>query len=303
MANLRLSGLHLLLTYQCNLECDHCFVWGSPWQSGTMTLGTMREILRQAADLGTVEWIYFEGGEPFLYYPILVRGVREAAEQGYQVGIVSNSYWATAEADALEWLKPFAGLVQDLSISSDLFHWSEKLSRQARNASAAAEQLGIPLGLISIAPPEAVDTTLAVGQLPPGESAIMYRGRAAEKLASRTEWQDWERFTSCPYEDLREPGRVHVDPYGNVQLCQGISLGNLLHTPLKEIAARYEPERNPVIGPLIEGGPAELVRRHGLPHQEAYADACHLCYESCRALRGQFPEILLPDQMYGVTEG
>ncbi len=55
MANLRLSGLHLLLTYQCNLECDHCFVWGSPWQSGTMTPGTIREILRQAGDLGTVE--------------------------------------------------------------------------------------------------------------------------------------------------------------------------------------------------------------------------------------------------------
>lgn len=33
-----LRGLHLLLTYQCNLECDHCFVWGSPWQAGTMTL-------------------------------------------------------------------------------------------------------------------------------------------------------------------------------------------------------------------------------------------------------------------------
>ena len=35
---------------------------------------------------------------------------------------------------------------------------------------------------------------------------------------------------------------------------------------------------------------------------ERYADACHLCYESCRALRGQFPEVLLPDQMYGVAE-
>ena len=43
---MELTGLHLLLTYQCNLECDHCFVWGSPWQSGTMTLQNVRE--RQA---------------------------------------------------------------------------------------------------------------------------------------------------------------------------------------------------------------------------------------------------------------
>ncbi|MFQ6004291.1 MAG: hypothetical protein ACE5OQ_02215, partial [Woeseia sp.] len=36
-----LSGLHLLLTYACNYQCDHCFVWGGPWQSGTMTLATI----------------------------------------------------------------------------------------------------------------------------------------------------------------------------------------------------------------------------------------------------------------------
>ena len=91
-----LSGLHLLLTYQCNLECDHCFVWGSPWQSGTMTLDVIREALDQAADLGSVKWIYFEGGEPFLYYPVLLEGVRRAAGRGFKVGIVSNGYWATA---------------------------------------------------------------------------------------------------------------------------------------------------------------------------------------------------------------
>jgi molybdenum cofactor biosynthesis enzyme MoaA len=34
----KLSGLHLLLTYECNFECDHCFVWGSPQNTGTMTL-------------------------------------------------------------------------------------------------------------------------------------------------------------------------------------------------------------------------------------------------------------------------
>jgi molybdenum cofactor biosynthesis enzyme MoaA len=39
---MRLTGLHLLLTYQCTLECGHCFTWGSPWQSGTMTLQDIR---------------------------------------------------------------------------------------------------------------------------------------------------------------------------------------------------------------------------------------------------------------------
>jgi len=176
---MNISGVHLLLTYQCNLECDHCFAWGSPWQTGTITLKGIREILRQACELGTVEWFYFEGGEPFLFYPIMVRGVEEAARLGFKVGIVTNGYWGTDRADALEWLQPFKNLVQDLSVSSDVLHWSVALSRQAKNVKQAAAELGIPLGIISIAPPETANALSAVGKLPPSESGIMYRGRAA----------------------------------------------------------------------------------------------------------------------------
>ena len=80
---MNLTGLHFLLTYQCTFECDHCFVWGSPWQSGTMTLTDIRFYLQQAQDTGTVTSVYFEGGEPFLYYPTLLRGVQLAHEMGF----------------------------------------------------------------------------------------------------------------------------------------------------------------------------------------------------------------------------
>jgi MoaA/NifB/PqqE/SkfB family radical SAM enzyme len=297
---MKLSGLHILLTYQCTLECDHCFVWSSPWQSGVMTLGNLRRLLQQAQDLGTIESIYFEGGEPFLYYGLLLAGTREAARLGFEVGVVSNGYWATSVDDALEWLRPFAGLLNDLSISSDLYHWSEALSRQMQNARAAAEQLGIPLGVISIAQPEAANAASTTGQLPAAESAVMYRGRAAQKLAVRAPHQLWTQFAECPYENLREPGRIHVDPFGNVHICQGIALGNVFRTSLKEICEAYDPESHPIIGPLLTGGPAELARRYQVPHAEDYADACHLCDDARRKLRQRFPEILMPDQMYAV---
>ncbi len=291
---MQLSGLHLLLTYQCNFECDHCFVWGGPRQSGTMRLGDVHEILQQAEALSTVEWIYFEGGEPFLYYPVLVRSVEEAAARGFQVGIVTNSYWATEVEDARVWLQPLQGLIQDLSVSSDLYHWDEMLSRNVRNAEEAAEQLGIPIGTISVAQPDEESASLA---------SLMFRGRAAEKLAPGAPHHPWQIFTACPYEDLRDPGRAHIDPLGNVHLCQGISLGNLFRTPLAEICARYEPDTHPITGPLLHGGPAELVRRYGVSPDEAYADACHLCYETRLTLRQRFPEILTPDQVYGLLGG
>lgn len=295
-----LTGIHVLLTYQCNLECDHCFAWGSPGQSGTMTLSQMRELLSQSKDLGTVKWFYLEGGEPFLYYPIMLRGTQEAAALGFQVGLVTNSYWATGEEDALEWLRPFQGIVQDLSISSDLFHWGEEVESRVRAARKAADALGIPIGVISIAQPEAAEARAAIGQLPEGESGLMYRGRAAERLAPKASRHAWEMFTECPYEDLREPGRVHVDPLGNLHICQGIVLGNFLQKPLSEICEGYDAEAHPIAGPLLMGGPAELVRRFDLPHEEAYADACHLCFEARLSLRKRFPDILMPDQMYGV---
>jgi len=296
----RLSGLHLLLTYQCNFECDHCFAWGSPWQSGTMTLRDVRRILGQAKDLGTVEWVYFEGGEPFLYYATLLKGVQEAAQMDFQVGVVTNSYWATDEDDALACLEPFSGLVQDLSISSDLYHYSQRLSQQAEHASIAADRLGIPIGVISIAQAEATDAEAAVGQLPIGESDVMYRGRAVEKLVPGAQRKSWEEFKECPHEDFREPGRLHVDPFGNLHICQGICVGNLFDTPLGDICETYDPESHPIIGPLLEGGPVELVQRYELPHEATYADACHLCYDAREALRPRFPEALTPDQMYGV---
>jgi MoaA/NifB/PqqE/SkfB family radical SAM enzyme len=297
---IRLSGVHVLLTYICSYQCDHCFVWGSPWQEGTLTLAQIREVLAQLDDLGSVEWVYFEGGEPFLYYPVLVRAVELAAEAGYRVGLVSNAYWATEVEDAIEWLRPFCGRIEDLSVSSDLFHHDEKLDQQAQNASTAAERLGIPVGYISIAQPDLSDSEAKVGQLPLGESPVVYRGRAVKKLAGDAPGIPWDQFTECPCENLEDPGRVHLDPLGNVHICQGLSLGNVFQTPLKSICEAFDPASHPVIEPLIAGGPAELVRRFDLPHEPSYADACHLCYQARSALRARMPDILTPDQAYGV---
>ena len=296
-----LSELHLLLTYECNYACEHCFVWGGPTQSGTMTVETIEHILAEAAAFGAIEWIYFEGGEAFLHYEILRSGIRKAKDCGFDVGIVSNAYWATSDTDAMEWLRPFAGLVDDLSLSSDAYHGSHEGEDHPDVARRAARRLGIPVDFISVAEPDTVHAPCSAGKLPAGESAVLYRGRAAELLASRVEAKHWEQFFECPWEDLRDPERVHVDPFGHVHICQGISIGNLLENSLAEIMAAYDPDAHPIVGPLLAGGPAEIVRHYQIPHLDGYADHCHLCYASRCALRQRFPEVLTPDQMYGTS--
>jgi hypothetical protein len=294
-----LSGLHLLLTYQCTFECDHCFVWSGPFQTGTMTLDTVDHILAEAERFGAIEWIYFEGGEAFLYYAILQSGVLRAKAQGFKVGIVTNAYWANSEDDALEWLRPIAGSIDDLSISSDSYHGGRDGYRNPEFARTAARKLDIPVDFIRVAEPEASGVSSAADMLPPGASPVLFRGRAAELLASSVPPTPWRQFTTCPWEDLRNPQRVHVDPFGHLHICQGISIGNLLERPLAEILTDFRPDEHPIIGPLLEGGPAEIVRRYELAHEDGYADHCHLCYMSRRSLRSRFPDVLAPDQMYG----
>jgi len=296
---MELTGLHILLTYQCAFECDHCFVWGSPRQSGVLTIAQLHEILRQAHEIDSLEWVYFEGGEPFLYYPVLLRAVQMATAAGIHTGIVSNVYWATTPEDALVWLKPFANLIEDLTVSSDLYHYNESDSQYARNAAAVAGQLGIPVGRLCTARPEQINPAHSVGQTSEGQSPVMYRGRAARKPVSRPALQPWEKFTACPRQDLRESGRIHLDPLGHLHICQGISIGNVFQHPLHDLCASYDPDAHPICGPLLAGGPVALVETYHLSHEPAYADACHLCYEARLQLRARFPEILTPDQMYG----
>jgi hypothetical protein len=90
-----------------------------------------------------------------------------------------------------------------------------------------------------------------------------------------------------------------VDPLGLVHLCQGLTIGNRLETSRRELCARFDPDRHPIAGPLLAGGPGVLARRYAVPHRPRYADACHLCYETRLALRARFPDSLGPDSMYG----
>jgi MoaA/NifB/PqqE/SkfB family radical SAM enzyme len=78
----------ILLTYKYNLECDHCFLYSGPNARGTMTLPQVHSVLTESRKITSMKWIYFEGGEPFLFYPTLLEGVRLARDMGSKVGTV-----------------------------------------------------------------------------------------------------------------------------------------------------------------------------------------------------------------------
>jgi MoaA/NifB/PqqE/SkfB family radical SAM enzyme len=300
-----LTGIHFLLTYACNFECDHCFLFCGPRAEGTFTLNQIEKVLDEAIKIGTVKWIYFEGGEPFLYYPLMLESIRCVRTRGFEIGIVTNAYWATSSEDAAIWLKPLSDLgVSDLSISDDTFHHGEQQNNPAKNALSAAKKLNMAASSICIEKPTVKkrnDLANAKGRPVIGGGA-KFRGRAVEKLIKGLPKRRWDSFTECPDEDFNDPARVHIDSFGNVHLCQGLIIGNFWKTPLSEIINNYDPNQHPICGPLIEGGPAALAKKCGTKHEDNYVDECHLCYLTRLHLLDKFPDCLGPRQVYGLSD-
>ncbi|UCH10425.1 MAG: hypothetical protein JSU61_00590, partial [Fidelibacterota bacterium] len=222
------------------------------------------------------------------------------------VGIVSNSYWATSVEDAELWLEPLveAG-IEDLSLSDDAFHFDTEEDNPTKIALQAAENLRLAADRICI---EAPFTSLEDGSgarakgTPVVGGDVLFKGRAVEKLAEGWPTRSWEELDQCPYEELEQPYRVHLDPFGNVQVCQGVSIGNAWETPLSWLLKEYQAEAHPICGPLIKGGPAQLAREHQVEHDDAYIDECHFCYLMRTTLIDRFPQFLSPRQVYGMEQ-
>jgi Radical SAM superfamily len=295
-----LTGIHFLLTYRCNYECDHCFIFCSPWSKGTFTLAQIRSVLAEAEKIGTVNSIFFEGGEPFLYYPIMVEGLRLAGEKGMSTGVVTNCYWATAVEDASVWLTPTidAGL-GSLSLSDDAFHSEDPAASPAKIAAKSAAELGLSAGSICIEAPTVMPPSTEKGE-PVVGGGTLFKGRAAEKLTEGLPTKPSDGFTECVHEELVAPKRVHIDSFGNVMVCQGVSIGNMWQMPLSEIIGKYDATAHPICGPLSKGGPRLLAETHGVNLDGGFVDECHYCYLVRRALIDQFPEYLAPRQVYGL---
>ncbi|MHA2099267.1 MAG: radical SAM protein [Candidatus Kariarchaeaceae archaeon] len=298
-----LTEIHVLLTYNCNYECDHCFLYCNTESEGTFTVDQIRILVEEAKKMGTVDSFHFEGGEPFLFYPLLVEGIKIVKQEGFKVGIGSNGYWATSKENAELYLNSIISMgVDSLMVSNDIYHYGDDVENFAKTAVECGKLTKIPVGESTIDPPRVTETRISDYEkaTPIVTGDVMFRGRAADKLIEGLPTRHWKEFKTCPFEDLVSPIRVHIDSYGNVQICQGLNIGNCWETPLSEIMENYKPDENPISGPLHEGGPIKLIESFDLEMQNEFVDECHACYEIRKKLIPEFPKILGPKQVYGL---
>jgi len=278
-----LTSVHFLISYGCSAECDHCFIWGTPRRDSGMTIDLVDEFLAEIVPLGTVTSVCAEGGESFTRYPVLLHLMRRGTELGMGVSALTNAYWAMSREEAERRIAELmAAGMSSLGISTDQWH--------RRN---------IPVERVELLLDVCEKAGLASSRMETTPDGVMFRGRAAERLAPGRPTKPPEELTRCPHEQLAAPSRVHLDCYGKLHLCQGLAMGT--GSPAKAVRD-YDPSSHPVIRYLLNGGPYALARHAadlGFGIESGYADACLLCYRARLFLRARYPDLLGPDEMYG----
>jgi MoaA/NifB/PqqE/SkfB family radical SAM enzyme len=298
-----ITGLHILLTYTCLYSCDHCFLFCSPERTGVFTLEQLTGLIREAKKIKNIRSISFEGGEPFLYYELLKEGIRQVTEAGFDTAIETNCYWSTGVEDAKLWLKPLQEVgLKTIEPGDDAFHYGDDDNNPARMAAQAARELGMKVNTICVEKPSITHQDCHTKGEPVYAGGPKLRGRAVETLVEGLPTRSWKELTECKMEELKNPGRVHIDPLGNVHVCQGLTMGNYIETSLAEVLNSYDPDSHPVCGPLLSGGPAALAKKYKLLHADRYVDECHFCSDMCKSLVERFPQYLTPPEIYGLKE-
>jgi hypothetical protein len=313
----------LLYTYRCTIACRHCLFSCSPAQPPLhASLEDGLEFLEQLHATDRV--VHVAGGEAMIFYDELIELWRRADARGIAPHFLeTNASWCTSDGLAIERF----GELRDAGaggvlISCDPYHLAQVDARAyLRARKHAIDAFGPENVITSTATPAEIERIAAIGQSevllreyvrehPPrlvgraGENlAGLLPGRPVRELAFDELWHPVARRDgTCISEfDPGEMWEIHIDPYGNVQTCCGIILGNAREEPLPAIM-KDGFNSNEVVSMVREKGPFGLLDMAidlGYQARDGYPQKCNLCWEVRKFLRPRFPEALGPNEVYG----
>ena len=126
--------------------------------------------------------------------------------------------------------------------------------------------------------------------------------RPLDDLAEDGDWRGRPAGRSCQSEfDSDQMWEIHIDPYGNIQTCCGIIIGDAREKPLSGWMERGFHTDNALVQMVYERGPyayLELAIQRGYQPGEGYPQKCNLCWEIRKFLHPYFPETFGPAEIY-----
>lgn len=143
---MKTKGVCLILTDRCNAECEICCFSCSPKNQNVMNESLMMEIIRQAKELKTVYQIGFSGGEPFLYYDLLKKGLKFAKELGFATSIATNGFWGGwSDEELIEKIQNLP--VDQMTLSYDAYHGKYVKEEQFQRALQICKKFDISVSV------------------------------------------------------------------------------------------------------------------------------------------------------------
>ena len=96
------TDLGIIMSYQCQCACKHCLYNCGPRWKDWMSPEILRDALQATQAWNHRFQVHLTGGEPFLNFPLLLEGVRIAAELGIPCYVETNAGWCLREEDVSE---------------------------------------------------------------------------------------------------------------------------------------------------------------------------------------------------------
>ncbi|HSV73664.1 MAG TPA: radical SAM protein [Chthonomonadales bacterium] len=311
----------LLFTYRCTLACRHCLFNCSPRKPSVRTPPDRAvEYLRQLQATDRV--VHIAGGEAMMFWSDLLAICQAAGRAGVAPHFVeTNATFAATDRitrDRLTALRD-AGVL-GLLISADPYHQEQcPPTRRLRCHRIAVEVFGRENVASEELTLDDLERFRAIGMDPERRAAYARAnpprlvGRAGDDLARHfpdrpladlrdAMWHGGVGESGCAREfDPETMWEIHIDPYGNIQTCCGIVVGNADLEPLPGVMVRGLRGRHAIIDAVMDGGPQALLplaARLGYEPRAGCPQRCGLCWEVRRYLRPHYPDVLGPEEIY-----
>jgi radical SAM family protein/4Fe-4S single cluster protein len=304
--------LSLQVTYQCNIACRHCGPYCDPHQKEWMTTEEIKDLIRQAAEMGVLS-VVFTGGEPTLLkkeLPKLFRYIRDDMKIP-NCRIVSNGRFATSYEKAkklmAEWQE--AGL-KEVNFSCGEYHQEFVPIEYVANAYRAGRDLGYQTVLLAgeflanglgKMKPEMYEEAVGMPLMAPDETSPyskrrcgMSRGHAMRYGRGKTE-VPIEGIEYIPEAQIKSVcddvnSVITAHPNGNTTACCGImvrdesllNIGNWRTTPMREIVEQAHDDL--ILNWIRHRGLKDMKRwletkDPNLGLRDKYQNICDLCAE------------------------
>lgn len=316
----------LLFTYRCTIACKHCLFNCSPNQPDVCTnLEDGVNFLRQLRATDRV--IHIAGGEPMMYYRQMLKVCKIANEYGCAPHFFeTNASWCVNDDITYrryEELKD-SGIL-GVYISADPYHQAFVTPiRRLRAYTIAVEIFGrenvsaADLSIEQLSEYRRIGrdenllreyvkehTPKLIGRA--GEELAEFCiDRSIESLAKDHLWLSSSVDKGCAVEfNSKSMWEIHIDPYGNIQTCCGIIIGNAHKKPLLEWMEQEFDTENELIQIVKEEGPFGLLKlaiQRGYKPKNGYPQKCNLCWEVRKYLRPFFPETFGPPEIYTIEK-